>query len=96
MEAMNIDWGAIREHGVKQDILMVRVAVRDFDHFDQTVMLPEAVKIVATLLAMGKRVYVHCTAGINRAALVTVGHLTWFQVGAPWTDGQTTLPANPA
>lgn len=79
LEAMDINWGAIREHGVKRNILMVRVAIRDFDHFDQMVMLPEAVKVVATLLAMGKRVYIHCTAGINRASLVTIGYMTFFQ-----------------
>ncbi len=32
------------------------------------------------LLSMGRTVYVHCTAGINRATLTVVGYLTFVQV----------------
>jgi hypothetical protein len=59
-----------------------RVAVRDFDHADQALMLPEAVRLLATLVAGGHRVYVHCTAGINRATLTVVGYYTFVR-GAP-------------
>lgn len=38
------------------------------------------VRKLALLVAMGKRVYVHCTAGINRATLTVVGYLTFVQV----------------
>ncbi len=44
-------------------------------------MLPEAVRMLYVLKhALGKRVYVHCTAGINRATLTVVGYLTFVQV----------------
>ena len=43
-------------------------------------MLPEAVRLLHLLLTNGKRVYVHCTAGINRATLTTVGYLTFVKV----------------
>ena len=44
-------------------------------------MLPEAVRMLYALKhALGKRVYVHCTAGINRATLTVVGYLTFVQV----------------
>ena len=56
-----------------------RVAVRDFDHADQALMLPEAVRALATLLALGHSVYVHCTAGINRATLTVVGYYTFVK-----------------
>ena len=46
----------------------------------QARMLPEAVRQLNLLLSMGKRVYVHCTAGINRANLTVVGYLTFVQV----------------
>lgn len=43
-------------------------------------MLPEAVRMLYLLKhALGKRVYVHCTAGINRATLTVVGYLTFVQ-----------------
>ena len=46
----------------------------------QALMLPEAVRLLHLLLANGKRVYVHCTAGINRATLTVVGYLTFVKV----------------
>ncbi len=47
----------------------------------QALMLPEAVRMLYALKhALGKRVYVHCTAGINRATLTVVGYLTFVQV----------------
>ena len=46
----------------------------------QAQMLGEAVRQLAVLLALGSRVYVHCTAGINRANLVVVAYLTNVEV----------------
>jgi len=46
----------------------------------QALMLPEAVRLLHLLVSSGKRVYVHCTAGINRATLTTVGYLTFVKV----------------
>lgn len=51
----------------------------------QALMLPEAVRMLHLLLSMGKRVYVHCTAGINRATLTVVGYLTFVR-GWPLED----------
>ena len=45
----------------------------------QALMLPEAVRMLHLLLSMGKSVYVHCTAGINRATLTVVGYLTFVK-----------------
>ena len=58
---------------------MTRVPIRDFDHGDQALMLPEAVRILALLTAMNFKVYVHCTAGINRATLTVLGYFTFVQ-----------------
>ena len=55
-------------------------------------MLPEAVRMLYVLKhALGKRVYVHCTAGINRATLTVVGYLTFVQV----TRGTPCKPCPP-
>ena len=78
-DALSIDWPVLRERAVAHGIVMTRVAVRDFDHNDQALMLPEAVKMLYVLLSMGKKVYVHCTAGINRATLTVVGYLTFVK-----------------
>lgn len=77
--ALQIDWPVLRERAVAQGVMMTRVSVRDFDHNDQALMLPEAVRMLYTLLSMGRRVYVHCTAGINRATLTVVGYLTFVK-----------------
>jgi hypothetical protein len=43
-------------------------------------MLPEAIRALNVLISRGKKVYVHCTAGINRATLTVVGYLTFVRV----------------
>ena len=71
----------------------------DFDRLDQAKMLPEAVRKLAAFQAMGKRTYVHCTAGINRASLTVVGYLTFvkqFDLEAALDAVRTSRPqANP-
>ncbi|GMH34854.1 hypothetical protein BSKO_02715 [Bryopsis sp. KO-2023] len=79
LKALGIDWEAIRVRAVEKGVAMTRVPIRDFDHGDQTLMLPEAVRTLAMLLALNNRVYVHCTAGINRATLTVLGYMTFVQ-----------------
>lgn len=78
-DALKIPFEAIRRRAVERGIRLERVEIRDFDHADQSLMLPVAVRVLNSLLARGMKVYVHCTAGINRATLTTVGHLTFVQ-----------------
>ena len=81
LEALEIDWeGLVRPAGAGLGVLMHRVGVRDFDRLDQAAMLPVAVRALAALCrACDGRgpVYVHCTAGINRASLTVLGYLTF-------------------
>ncbi|OUS46393.1 dual specificity phosphatase [Ostreococcus tauri] len=77
--AMEIDWQAVRRRALEREVMIVQVSVRDFDRLDQAKMLPEAVRKLAAFQAMGKRTYVHCTAGINRASLTVVGYLTFVK-----------------
>lgn len=78
-DALGIDGPAVIDACRDAGILHARVAVRDFDHADQAMMLPEAVRLLATLIAGGHRVYVHCTAGINRATLTVVAFYTFVR-----------------
>ena len=77
--ALKIDWDPIRKRALERGVLIVRVSVRDFDRLDQAKMLPEMVRKLALFQAMGKRTYVHCTAGINRASLTVLGYLTFVR-----------------
>ena len=72
--ALKIDWKPIRKRALERGVTIVRVAVRDFDRLDQAKMFPEMVRKLALFQAMGKRTYVHCTAGINRASLTVLGY----------------------
>ena len=83
--ALKIDWDPIKKRALERGVLIVRVSVRDFDRLDQAKMLPEMVRKLALFQAMGKRTYVHCTAGINRASLTVLGYLT-FVKGASYDD----------
>lgn len=53
------------------------VAVNDFDNLDLKKKLPECVEALDDLLKNGHRVYVHCTAGVNRSPTVVVAYLHW-------------------
>ena len=79
LDALQVDLLAIQARAAERGMLYARAAVRDFDRNDQILMLPEAVRLLATLASLDAIVYVHCTAGINRAALCVVGFLTWHR-----------------
>eukprot|EP00850_Spirogloea_muscicola_P004004 SM000017S02744 [mRNA] locus=s17:173:3853:+ [translate_table: standard] len=78
-EALEIPYQSIRSRAVERGVLLHRVPTRDFDRGDQAMMLPEAVRTINMLVSRGFKVYVHCTAGINRATLAVVGYLTFVQ-----------------
>ena len=42
-------------------------------------MLPEAVRVLNALIEKGNTVYIHCTAGINRAPLTALGYMTFVK-----------------
>jgi len=58
---------------------LVNVPMRDFNVEDQRQNLLKAVCVLHKLLNEHPRVFVHCTAGINRAPLVVVGYLTFVE-----------------
>ncbi|GHP09744.1 hypothetical protein PPROV_000847900 [Pycnococcus provasolii] len=78
-DAMDIDAAGVRVRAAQNGVFWTRVACRDFDKNDQAAMLPEMVRMLGALRRAGRRTYVHCTAGINRASLTAVGYLTWVK-----------------
>jgi len=83
--ALGIDHDAIRARGAEIGVKVVRVPIRDFDHGNQSEMMPEATRILSLLIKSGHSVYVHCTAGINRATLCVLSYLTLVE-GWPMDD----------
>lgn len=79
LEALEIDYPLHLRHSQALGLVMARCPLRDFDADDQRRGLPAAVRALHDLLRQGHRVYVHCTAGINRASLVILSYLTWIE-----------------
>jgi predicted protein tyrosine phosphatase len=73
----NIDWQVMEVNYKKLDIEVRRVPMRDFDYEHQRQHLPEAVRVLAGLLASGHITYLHCNAGVGRSPLVAMAYLYW-------------------
>jgi len=71
-----IDYPRQVRYGRRLGLTMERCPLRDFDPADQRRGLPAAVRRLYGLLRQGHRVYVHCTAGINRSPRVVLAYLT--------------------
>lgn len=78
--AFGIDWEELRAHGEQLEFAMVNAPMLDFDPPDQRRNLPRAVACLSDLLGAGHRVYLHCTAGCNRAPLTALGYLTFVEM----------------
>ena len=76
LEKQEIDYPSQVRYGRRLGLTMERCPLRDFDPADQRRGLPAAVRGLHGLLRQGHRVYVHCTAGINRSPLVVLAYLT--------------------
>jgi hypothetical protein len=72
-----IDWSAMGQTYRKLGIEVHRVPLRDFGIEHQRQHLPEAVKVLAGLLASGHVTYLHCNAGTGRSPLVAMAYLHW-------------------
>ncbi|MBK8961734.1 MAG: dual specificity protein phosphatase family protein [Candidatus Competibacteraceae bacterium] len=90
LEALEIDYPRHLRQGRALGLVMTRCPLRDFDPDDQRRGLPSAVRALTDLLRRNHRVYVHCTAGINRASLVVVSYLTWIE-GASLEEAMKSL-----
>lgn len=52
---------------------------QDFDPHSLRNILPRAVKAIHEELSQGRKVYVHCTAGLGRAPAACIAYMYWFQ-----------------
>ena len=73
--AFGIGWSFLWTALVRCGIEVVRVPIRDLDNEDLARGIGEAVEAVAERLDRGARVYLHCTAGINRSPTVAIATL---------------------
>lgn len=78
MHYWGIDWSANQQKYHELNVQLIRKPAIDFDPHSLRKMLPSAVKAVDLALRDGKRVYVHCTAGLGRAPAVCIAWLYWF------------------
>jgi hypothetical protein len=80
---LGIDPAALGAAGAELGLVMIQRPMRDFDPPDQMRRLPGAVRALHELLKARHRVYLHCTAGINRSPLVALGQLSFVEGLSP-------------
>jgi predicted protein tyrosine phosphatase len=90
-----IDYPTMKHSGIELGMIMARCPIRDFDIEDMRRQLPDAISCLARLLGAGHKVYLHCTAGLGRSPLVTLGYLTLVDNKTPDDAIQTILKARP-
>ena len=95
LQYWRIDYPTMRRAGIRLGMIMARCPIRDFDIEDMRRRLPEAITCLARLLDAGHKVYVHCTAGLGRSPLVTLGYLTLIKNHSPEDAIQRILKARP-
>lgn len=66
MEYFSLDINPILSRVAERgDVRHIRHRINDFDAFDLRIKLPEAATLVAREIRSGRKVYVHCTAGMK-------------------------------
>jgi len=73
------DWPSQRAYYFAQRLEIRRVPIRDFDEDALRDNLSRAVGALHRLLQEGHVVFVHCTAGANRAPTVVIAYLHWVR-----------------
>jgi hypothetical protein len=76
---MGIAWPDLETHYRNAGIEVLRSPVRDFDPASLRDNLPQCVMHLDALLRAGRRVYVHCNAGINRSPTTIIAYLHWVE-----------------
>jgi protein-tyrosine phosphatase len=72
---LGLRWEVLQTLGRENAIDMRRVPIRDFDPADLLKKMETALLELDDLFTECKRVYVHCTAGINRSAGILLAYL---------------------
>lgn len=82
-QAFDIDDSGLVQRAAARGLHLVNTPMLDFNPPDQRLNLPAAVRALGLLLAAEHRVYVHCTAGLNRSPLVVLAYLSFVELVAP-------------
>ncbi len=77
MTHRQINWKNNLKAYEKYNIKIIRYPIRDFDQSDLILKLKGAQEELTSLLEEGNSVYVHCTAGMSRAAATVIAHLVF-------------------
>ncbi len=70
-----IPWAELEAAYADRHVVVERQPIRDFDGDDLVCRVEQAVDVLDRLLAVGHRVYLHCTAGQQRSPAVAIGFL---------------------
>jgi hypothetical protein len=73
-----IDWHKLVTRYDALSFDVHRIPIRDFDNDDLLDNLPHAVRLLRESLET-HTVFVHCTAGLNRAPSIVIAYLHWVQ-----------------
>ena len=70
-----IDFAQLEQASFDVDLVIKRIPIIDFDDDDLTEHLESAVNTLYRMLAVGHSIYIHCTAGQERAPSVAAAFL---------------------
>ena len=79
LKAHAINWRELKNAYEKTDITAFRFPITDFDEIELGQKLAEPIICLEKLVSQGRRVYVHCNAGICRAPATVLGYLCHFR-----------------
>eukprot|EP00178_Gracilaria_changii_P009315 TRINITY_DN272_c0_g1_i1.p1 TRINITY_DN272_c0_g1~~TRINITY_DN272_c0_g1_i1.p1 ORF type:complete len:539 (-),score=101.62 TRINITY_DN272_c0_g1_i1:1218-2834(-) len=74
-----IQWPLLLQRYAHHDIKVVRHQIRDFDRDSLRARLKSATRALERLINEGRKVYIHCTAGMGRAPACAVSYLCWVK-----------------
>ena len=78
-EYLGIGWSRLHACYFASGVEVRRVPIQDFNDDDLRNKLPEAVQALTELLDHGHKVFVHCSAGVNRSPSTVICYLHWVQ-----------------
>lgn len=75
MNHRQVNWDTNCSHYKKRKIEPFRFPIQDFNRRDLSEKLAEAGALLTNLISKMHKVYVHCTAGMSRAAATVIAYL---------------------